>query len=181
MRIKKWNARLALLTIAVLLFHTAYQIVAYLVFYYNPMLSAVSGLTLAGLTVLHAILSAISVFVLKNTKTVKYKKLNIKTVFQRVFGALILVLLPIHIFSFGLLKSSAGSFGYYLAEASQILFYASIYFHAALSFSNALITLGRLESIKKKRVIDVVLWVVCTIMVVVTSVSITIVHSKIIH
>ena len=47
MRIKKWNARLALLTIAVLLFHTPYQIVAYLVFYYNPMLSAVSGLTLA--------------------------------------------------------------------------------------------------------------------------------------
>ncbi|MBQ9673580.1 MAG: hypothetical protein IJV39_03030 [Ruminococcus sp.] len=179
MRIKKWNARLSLLAVFAILFHTGYQTFAYITFYYNPILSAVSGYTLAGVIVLHAILSVISVFALHDSKTTAYKKLNIKTVLQRISAAVMLLLLPLHIFSFVLLQGSAGSMGYYLIEACQILFYASLYCHVAMSFTNALITLGWLEDIKKKRIIDRILLGVCTVMFLITSLTITSTHLKI--
>ena len=151
MAIKKWNARLSLLTLLLLLIHEGYQLYAYITFYYNPTLSKVTGFATAGCFALHAILSVISVFVLHDAKSVAYKKLNIRTVLQRVSAVLILLLLPLHIFSFSLLKSSAGGVGYVLVEAAQIIFYAMLSCHVALSFSNALITLGRLSDIKKKK------------------------------
>ena len=42
MTVKKWNARLSLLTILLLLIHEGYQLFAYITFYYNPVLSKVS-------------------------------------------------------------------------------------------------------------------------------------------
>ena len=180
MAIKKWNARLSLLTTALLLIHEGYQLYAYITFYYNPTLSKVTGYAAAGCFVLHGILSAIGVFVLHDAKTVAYKRLNIRTVLQRISAAMIIVLLPLHIFSFSLLMSSAGGVGYVLTEIAQILFYAALSCHIALSFSNALITLGRLSDIKKKRIIDVVAFVICALLFIAASVIITTTHTKII-
>lgn len=180
MAIKKWNARLSLLTLLLLVLHEGYQLYAYLTFYYNPTLSKVSGFAAAGCFVLHAILSMICVFVLHDAKNVAYKKLNIRTVMQRVSAVLILILLPLHIFSFSLLKSSVGGIGYVPVEAAQILFYAMLTCHVVLSFSNALITLGRLSDMKKKRVIDIIVLVIFVILFIAASVIITTTHTKII-
>lgn len=180
MTIKKWNARLALLTILLLLIHEGYQLFAYLTFYYNPTLSKATGYAAAGCFVLHGILSAISVFILHDAKSIAYKRLNIKTVCQRVSAALILLLLPLHIFSFPLLQSSAGGIGYWLIETEQILYYAALSGHIALSFSNALITLGRLADIRKKRVIDITVSVIAALLCIAVSVIITTTHTKII-
>ena len=179
MTVKKWNARLSLLTILLLLIHEGYQLFAYITFYYNPVLSKVSGYALAGCFVLHAILSMIGVAFLHDGKSVAYKKLNIRTVLQRVSAVLLILLLPLHIFSFPLLKSSAGGFGYLLVEAAQIIFYATLFCHVATSFSNALITLGWLSDIKKKRIIDVVVIVICVIMLIAICVIIPATHTKI--
>lgn len=180
MNIKKWNARLSLLTLVLLLIHEGYQLYAYITFYYNPTLSKVSGYATAGCFVLHAILSMICVFGLHDAKNVAYKKLNIRTVMQRVSAVLILVLLPLHIFSFSLLRISVGGIGYVLVEAAQILFYVMLTCHVVLSFSNALITLGRLSDMKKKRIIDVIVLVVFVTLLISASVIITTTHSKII-
>ncbi len=180
MAIKKWNARLSLLTLLLLLIHEGYQLYAYITFYYNPVLSKVTGFATAGCFALHAILSMIIVFVMHDSKSVAYKKLNIGTVMQRISAVLILILLPLHIFSFSLLKSSVGGIGYVLVEAAQIIFYAMLSCHVALSFSNALVTLGRLSDIKKKRVIDVVVCVICLLLFIAASVIITTAHTKII-
>ena len=186
MAIKKWNARLSFLTLLLLLIHEGYQLYAYITFYYNPVLSKVTGFATAGCFALHAILSMIIVFVMHDSKSVAYKKLNIRTVMQRISAVLILVLLPLHIFSFSLLKRSVGSVGYVggvgyvLVEAAQIIFYAMLSCHVALSFSNALVTLGRLSDIKKKRVIDVVVCVICLLLFIAASVIITTAHTKII-
>ena len=102
----------------------------------------------------------------------------IRTVLQRVSAVLLILLLPLHIFSFPMLKSSAGSFGYVMVEAVQIIFYATLFCHVALSFSNALVTLGWLSDIKKKRVIDVIVLVICVIMLIAVSAIITTTHAK---
>ena len=180
MGIKKWNARLSLLTTALLLIHEGYQLCAYLTFYYNPTLSAISDCSAAGCFVLHGILSAICVFALHDAKAIAYKKLNIRTLLQRISAVMIILLLPIHIFSFSLLQSSAGGLGYILIEAAQIIFYAALSCHIAMSFSGALITLGRLSDIKKKRVIDAVVLVICALLFLAVSVIITTTHTKII-
>ena len=177
MNIKKWNARLSLLTVVLFLIHEGYQLYAYTAMYYNPVLSKVTGYALAGALALHVILSIISVFVLHDAKKVTYKKLNIKTVIQRISAVTIILLLPIHILSFGLLQSSVGGVGYILTEIAQILFYAALCCHIATSFSNALITLGYLTDMRKKRIIDIVVTVICVTLFIAASVIITSVHA----
>ena len=179
MNIKKWNARLSLLTVVLFLIHEGYHLYAYTTMYYNPVMSKVTGYALVGALGLHVILSIISVFVLHDAKKVTYKKLNIKTVIQRVSAVLIVLLLPIHILSFGLLQSSVGGIGYILTEIAQILFYAALCCHIAVSFSNALITLGYLTEMRRKRIIDIVAAVICAILFLAASVIITLVHTKI--
>lgn len=180
MKLKKRNANLSLLTLLLLLIHEGYQLCAYITFYYNPILTRASGYAVAGCFILHAILSAISVFALHDSKTIAYKKLNIRTVLQRVSAVMLILLLPIHIISFPLLQSSAGGAGYILVEALQIIYYAALSCHISMSFSNALITLGRLSDIKKKRITDVVVLVICSLLFIAASVIITTIHTKII-
>ena len=179
MSVKKWNARLSLLTFALLLIHEAYQLYAYITFYYNPTLSAVSGYAVAGCMVMHGILSAVCVFVLHDSKSIAYKKLNIRTLIQRVTAVMIILLLPVHIFSFMLLQVSAGSGWYIAAEITQIIFYAALSCHIALSLSNAIITLGWLSDIKKKRIIDISAAVISALLFIAVSVIITTTHIKI--
>lgn len=177
MTIKKWNARLSLLTLLLLLIHEGYQLYAYMTMYYNPVLSKVTGYALAGALILHAILSLVIVFVMHDSKKIAYKKQNLRTVLQRISGGMIIVLLPIHIFSFGLLQNSAGGVGYVLTEIAQILFYAAIFCHFSTSFSNALVTLGWLSDRKKKRVIDIIVTIVCVLLFLAASVIITMTHT----
>ena len=179
MRIKKWNARLSLLTLALLLIHEVYQLYTYIAFYYNPTLTAVTGFAAAGCFVLHGILSAACVFALHDSKTVAYKKLNIRTVLQRISAVMIIMLLPLHIFSFILLQASVGSGWFVVIEAVQIIYYAALSCHIALSFSNAFITLGLLSDIKKKRITDIVVLIICALLFIAASVIITMIHTQI--
>lgn len=179
MKIKKLNANLSLLTLLLLLIHEGYQLYAYITFYYNPILTMVLGYAVAGCFIMHAILSAICVFALHDSKSIAYKKLNIRTVLQRVSAVMLFLLLPIHILSFPLLQSSAGGAGYILVEAVQIIFYAALSCHISMSFSNALITLGTLSDMKKKRKIDIIVLVICALLFIAVSVIITTIHTKI--
>ena len=180
MKLKKLNANLSLLTLLLLLIHEGYQLYAYITFYYNPMLTKVSGRAVVCCFILHAIMSAICVFALHDSKTIAYKKLNIRTVSQRVSAVMLLLLLPIHILSFPLLQSSAGGAGYVLVETVQIIYYAALSCHISLSFSNSLVTLGRLTDIKKKRVIDIIVLAICALLFIAVSVIITMIHTIII-
>ena len=179
MKLKKWNARLSILTMALLLIHELYQLYAYISFYYNPVLSKTFGYAVAGGLVLHGILSAVCMFAMHDAKTVAYKKLNFKTVLQRVSAVIILLLLPLHILSFSLLQSSVGSFVYVIVESAQVVFYAALSCHVGLSFSNALVTLGWLEDIGKKRVIDRIVLIFWAILALIMSIVITTTHAKI--
>ena len=175
MRLKKWNARLSILTTVFLFIHTGYKTVTYLIFYYNPMMAYILGYPLAVLIVLHAILSGVCVFALHDSKSVTYAKLNARTLIQRISAVTALLLTPLHIFSFGLLQNSAGSFFYHMLEICGVLFFGSIFCHVCVSFSNAFITLGLLQDMKKKKMIDMIMYIICTLAFI--SVSIIIVKT----
>lgn len=179
MTVKKWNARLSLLTLLLLLIHEGYHLYAYITMYYNPVLSKVTGYALAASLALHAILSIVIVFGMHDSKKIAYKKRNLRTVLQRISGCMIIVLLPIHIFSFGLLQSSVGGIGFVLTELAQILFYGALFCHFSTSFSNALVTLGWLSNRKKKRVIDIIVTTVSVLLFLAASVIITMTHTMI--
>ena len=170
MRIKKLNAWLALITAALLLIHETYQLFAFILFYYNPVMTKILGYSLAFAFALHGILSAYCIFALHDSKTIAYKKMNIRTVLQRISGMAMLLLLPIHIGAFMLLQRNAGTFIFYLLLASQALFYAAINCHVAVSFSSAFITLGYLEDMDKKGRIDRTAWIISALLFITTSV-----------
>ncbi len=172
--IKKANAILSLLTLCLLVVHAGYQTVSYLLFFYNPVATAVTGMSLEAAFVLHAILSAISVFGAHDSKTISYKKLNIGTVLQRITAVLMIVLLPPHIaFSVLLNKGVVPKQTFYIIIAVQILFYGAICTHVAVSFSKALISLGWLVDDDKRKKIDRTVAVICAVLFVIIAVIIS--------
>ena len=59
-----------------------------------------------------------------------------------------------------------------LVLAVQIIFYASVLLHVAISAGNALITLGLVTSGKTRKKIDIVVWIICAVLYAAASVII---------
>ena len=163
MRIKKINAALGLFAICLLIAHVAYELWSYIKFYYNPVMTKVFGFATAGVCVLHVILSAVIVFKMHDGSRLRtYPKVNIRTILQRASGCGILVCLPVHIFTGGLIAGHAGGPGLLtLLIAVQLLFWVMVFTHISVSFTRALITLGAVQSRRAQRIIDVIVWCVC--------------------
>jgi hypothetical protein len=164
MVIKKANAYLSLITTVLLLIHTGYTGISYIVMYYNPVMSKVTGYTLIGAITAHAVISLIILFVMHDSVSVAYPGLNIRTVIQRICAALMILLLPVHIKSFDLLQRSVGGIGYVLTEICQVLFFTAVFGHIAVSFSKSLITLGILKDNRLRKRIDLILAIICLIL-----------------
>ena len=167
--VKKANGYISLLSIILMLAHAVYQLVSYVIFYYNPVISKVLGYGTAALILIHIVLSGFSLVRLHDSSSVMYKKLNARTLIQRGSGMLMLILLPIHIYSFKLLGMSVGTIWYWLVEASQVIFFASLYTHVAISFTRALISLGWLTDDRKRASIDRFLIILAPIAAVITG------------
>ncbi len=178
MRLKRANAVLSIIITVLLVVHAGYESIAFCMMYYQPLLSKITGYLVAGTVTVHAVISVICVFVLHDSKSVLYLRLNLRTVIQRICAILMVVLLPVHIFAFDLLKGSAGSFGYILTEAAQVLFYAALFAHVAVSFGKSLVTLGKLEKETTRRRLDVILAVLCLLSFLVISVITITTHAK---
>lgn len=175
---KKANAGISLLIILLMLAHVIYQVVSYATFYYNPLITKVLGYVLVAAIVAHAGLSMAIVFGRHDSKTVTYKALNIRTLLQRIFAGLMCVLIPVHIFAFKLLSKSAGTVFFTLLLLIMVIFYWSVFSHVALSFTNALVSLGWLGDIKKKKVMDIIVWILCFLMFLAASIIITMTYWK---
>ena len=176
--IKKINAVLSLLLTALLILHAGYECAAYCLFYYNPMLSKVTGFVTASVFIMHVLISVISLFVLHDSGSVIYIRLNMKTVIQRICAVIMAVFLPVHIYAFNLLQRYAGKVGYYLTEAAQILFYAALFGHIAVSLTKSLITLGMIEKDAVRRRADTVISVICLMLFAAAAVITVTTHTK---
>ena len=177
LRLKKWNAVLALLTMLALFVHMGYSVFAYLTFYYNPTLKMLTAMPNLVFLCLHAITGMCSVFLLGDgTRVAPYQQQNRQTVVQRVSAALIFPLLIVHLRTFDLLKNAAegGSWAVFaLVLCAQIAFYVIVATHVATSFSRALITLGLLSSRETQARIDRAVAIVCAVLVVAATVVVT--------
>lgn len=165
MKLKKINAALGLLSIAALLLHMGYTVFSYIAFYYNPTLKLLTAIPSMILICLHAVCGMLTVFLQADgTRLDLYPKQNIRTILQRVSAALMLPLLILHINTFGLLQSAAEAgqwFWFSLLMISQLLFYAVVLTHVAVSVTRGLITLGLLSSHDRQKRIDMVIYILC--------------------
>lgn len=161
--LKKANAALGLLSILLILLHVGYSVFCYLTFYYNPVLKLVFAYPFMVCACLHAICGMLIVFTMKDGgRADLYPKQNRRIILQRASAALILPLLILHINTFSLMQASAGR-GYtvyiMLLILAELLFFAVIITHAAVSLTNGLITLGLLSDRERQRSIDRVVYV----------------------
>lgn len=172
---KKLNAVLGLGIIASVLTHVVYEIFAYLTFYYNPVLTKIIAYTTIGLAGLHALCSTgLLLFAHDRGNGMRYPKLNSRTLIQRVSAAaMVLMILP-HINNYKILSSLAGSNRelFYVVLFSQLLFYAAVLIHVAVSVSNAFITLGLVSSQKAVKAIDITVRILCTVLFAAASVAV---------
>lgn len=159
-----------------------YNFIAYLTFYYNPVLKYVTALPFIVLVCAHAVCGMCSVFLMGDgTRLDLYRKKNKNTIIQRVSAALIFPLLIIHIKTFELLSQSAKNGNWWLfwgLIVVQILFFAVVTVHTSLSFSKACITLGMISDEKKLALVDKIVW--CIYGTVFVAVSVAVVRGQLI-
>ena len=167
--IKRINATLTLFTIAALILHAGYQIVSYAILYYNPVISSVLGYIILIPVICHILLSIISVFFLHDSKTIAYLRLNPAILAQRISAVLIICLFYVHSHSFVLLQAHPDGLGFWLIKVGEDLFYAALFVHISISFSRALITLGKLKNIEYKKRLDRIVWGVSTLLFIVIN------------
>ena len=178
MLLKKTNAYLSIIITVLLVIHAGYESASYCLMYYDPLLSKITGYLIAGTVTAHAVISAICLFVLHDSVSVIYIRLNIRTVLQRVCAIIMIVLLPVHIYAFGILSENSGNCLYVLTEAAQVLFYAAVFTHAAVSFEKSLITIGRLEKEVNRHRLNVTVAAVCLLSFISTSVITVTTHMR---
>ena len=173
MTLKKINTGFSLLAILLLVVHAIYELIAYIVFIYNPGLTLIFALSATVAMVIHGILAAVCHFGFHDSKKIQYKKLNIRTLIQRITAVSTAVLLPLHAFTFPLLGKMKGTWIINVLLLAGVVFYISVFTHIAVSFSNALITFGLLGDMKKRKVIDIIVWIMCALLCAAVSVVIT--------
>ena len=173
--VKKVNAVCGLAIIVTVLVHIGCEVYTAVTLSVNNFLLKMTAHTTLSLAVLHAILSGIAVFFLRDRgKGMLYPGLNIRTIIQRVSAVLMIVLLIMHPSTMELLSSYAGSNGVMFTAVLiiQILFFAVVLLHVAVSAGNALITLGLVSTEKARRNIDIAVWVICAVVFVAASVAV---------
>ena len=163
MKLKKINAALGLLSVIFMLLHIGYSVYSYLAFIYDPVKKMIFAIPFIVLVCLHAVFGMLSVFTAKEGGRMDlYPKQNMRTILQRVSAALIFPLLILHINTFSLMQKCAEK-GYavfiILLIIAELVFFAAVITHIAVSVTNGLVTLGLLVSAEKKRMIDRILFV----------------------
>lgn len=163
---KKVNAVLGLGIIASVLIHIGYEIYSYLTFYYNPVLTKIIAYVTLGFIGLHVLCSiGIVFFAHDKGNGLKYPKLNVRTIIQRVSAVLMVIMIIPHINNFKILSSLAETNRvlFMIVLFSQMLFYAAVLLHVAVSVSNAFISLGLIQTEKNRRTVDMVVWILCAV------------------
>lgn len=163
MKLKKINAALGLLSIVFMLLHMGYTVFSYLAFYYNPFLKNLFAVPFMVLVCLHAVLGMMTVFTQADgTRMDLYPKKNMGTILQRLSAALIFPLLILHINTFSMMKGAAEKGQVpviLLLILVELLFFAVVVAHVAVSFTKGLVTLGLLSSRETQKKLDKIVYV----------------------
>ena len=169
---KKINAVLGLVLTTVFLIHIIYEIFSFLTFYYNPATTKAIAYSTMCIAILHILFSAFIIFISHDKGIgMRYLKLNIRTLLQRISAIAVAVIMVLHVNTFSILKESSAKNMFLFAAVIilQVLFYVAVLFHISVSTSNALITLGIVSTEKSRKRLDVIVSTVCILLFIAAS------------
>ena len=156
---RKVNAALSLVCTFLILVHGAYDAVWMMLRGLVPNLPKPIAFVLMGFVIVHTILSIVTAILGSGGKSeikgTMYAKENIKTLVQRIFGGLMLLLLAPHILGMGNRLAPK-----VLHSIIHPIFFLAVYGHTAISSSKAFITLG-IGNAKTIKAIDIVASILC--------------------
>lgn len=170
-KLKKMNAAMAFMVILSLLCHAGTMCFSLWTGWYNLLIAK----TFAYITVIslafHVLFSLILFFFVHDGANLKYTKENRSTFLQRTSALAMLILLHAHVNAYSHMATgevlTTGQTIFYCL--SELLFYASVMTHVAVSFSKGLITLGFVSSAETIHRIDIAAYIICAVGMVATT------------
>ena len=170
MKLKKINAAFGLFSMAFVLFHVFYMIITLSMFDFGRVVSiTISYITLSVLMVHVVIALIIVLFKHEGSSLSSYPKENRRVILQRLTAVLMLALIFVHINTFHIFEADFDAVAAIVLNIIiKVSFFACVFNHIATSFSSALITLGLLESLEKKKIIDRTVYIIFGILFVVS-------------
>jgi succinate dehydrogenase hydrophobic anchor subunit len=159
MLVKKTNSVISLILIILLMLHVGTTLCYLLTGWFEFDLFTKLPRILGAVCMAHIAFSCIAVFFLNNgSQIIKYGKMNMRTIVQRVSGLVILLSLHFHIKSFEdfLFNHEPLTYqGKIVVFVIEMLFFAVVFAHVGVSFSRALISLGCIRSETVERRTDI--------------------------
>ena len=171
--VKKINALAGLAVIAALCCHGGSMCYSMLTGWYDFNIAKTFANIILIAVAVHAFLSITIFFFFHDGAVLKYKKENISTLLQRISAVAILILLHIHIntYSFMATGETLGVEQIIIHCTSEILYFASIMTHIAVSIGKGAVTLGMVKSSASLKRINLISYIICGIAMAAASIS----------
>lgn len=171
MKLKKINAVLGLLIVLSLCGHAGTMGFSLWTGWYSFLLCKSLAKITISLLVLHVFCSLCLFFFVHDGAGLKYSKCNVSTILQRISALLILGLLHIHMRAYAHMatKTVLGTGQTAFFCVTEIMFFASVLTHVAVSVSKGFITLGLTTSVKAISVIDMISYIICALTMIAVS------------
>lgn len=165
MKLKKINAILGLTIIAALVCHVGTMTYSLITYWYDLTLCKFFAHAAVTLMILHILTSLCIFFFFHDGSSAHYLSMNKRTIIQRITAILMIILVHFHIFAYSHMAT-----GETLSQGQAIfrcftecIFIISAFVHTSVSFSKALTTLGVINSSNAAKIIDKVVYTVCTV------------------
>lgn len=171
MLLKKLNALLGLLTAASLLGHAGTMGVSLWTGWYDFVLCKTLAKSTALLMFLHAVVSIGILFFHHDGGEMKYGRLNRSTALQRDTALAMLALIHVHTKAYAHMATgtalTAGQTAVFCV--TELLYFAAVLTHTAVSLSKAAVTLGLIRSGETVKRADRAVWALCGLAMLVLS------------
>lgn len=158
---KKLNAILGFLSIAVLLGHLGTMTYSMLTGWYSYNVCKTLAHVTAGVVFAHMLAVLYIVFFMHDGASFKNARLNVRVIVQRASAIVIVLLLHRHVKDFGFIaaRTVPGGADKVMLIVTELLFFAALFSHLAVSFSRGLISLGLVTKEKTVRTIDMTIYI----------------------
>lgn len=169
--LKKTNAAAAFLVLLALCGHAGTMCVSLWTGWYNLIIAKTCATVTVIALAIHVLISLSLFFFFHDGAALRYSRENRTVILQRLSAMAILILLHVHMTAYshmaaGETLTTAKTLFYCTTE---LLFFASVMTHVAVSFSKGLVTLGLAASPESVRKADVGAYVVCAAVMIAAS------------
>lgn len=164
-KLKKINAAMAFLVILSLCGHAGTMCFSLWTGWYNLLIAKTLAYITVTLLAFHVLCALILFFFVHDGANLKYPKKNMATILQRASAIIMLALLYVHTISYsGAATGETLTVGQTIFYClTELLFFASVMTHIAVSFSKGLITLGLVSSAETVHKIDIAAYIICAL------------------